>query len=142
MARESVIIETESGSGSGDAAGSGGMAGAAAGEAVDVARYSDFARIAIGTLWIVGGLLGGLMFIIVPVVHLFTTWALPLGGILLGMRAYKRRLVFYEVSGTCPACREPIELIGGSADDDAWQVCPKCKARLRVRSAETQPRSD
>lgn len=126
MAAEAVIIESADGQATG-----------AAGEAVDVAHYSDFARIGIGTLWIVGGVLGGLMFIIVPVVHLITTWVLPLGGVLLGLRAFKRRLVIYQVTGTCPACRELIDLIGGSADDPAWQVCPKCKAPLKVRPAAT-----
>jgi hypothetical protein len=125
MARETVMLEN-----AGRAAGGG---PAATGEAVDVARYSDVARIAIGTLWIVGGVLGGLMFIIVPVVHLITTWALPLGGILLGLRAYKRRLVVYQVTATCPACHEPIDLVGGSVDDPAWQTCPKCKTPLKVR---------
>jgi hypothetical protein len=121
MPSEAVLIEHVAGD-------------AARGEAADVARYSDFARISIGVMWIVGGLLGGLMFIVVPIVHLITTWALPLGGILLGVRAFKRRLVFYQISGTCPACREPIDLIGGLVDDPAWQVCPKCESKLSVRS--------
>ena len=81
------------------------------GKAEDVARYSDAARIAIGTLWIVGGFAGGAMFIVVPIVHLVSTWALPLGGILLGMRAFKRRVVLYNVAGTCPACGEAVEFV-------------------------------
>jgi hypothetical protein len=122
LAREAVIVQNSSGNTSG-------------GEAVDAAHYSDFARIAIGTLWIVGGLLGGLMFIIVPVVHLISTWALPLGGILLGLRAYRRRVVLYQVTAECPKCHAPIEFPGGSIDDPAWQFCPKCKAPLKVRPA-------
>jgi hypothetical protein len=75
------------------------------------------------------------MFIVVPVVHLITTWAQPLGGILLGLRAYKRRVVLYQVTSACPGCRESIEFHGGSIDDPAWQICPKCKATLKVRPA-------
>lgn len=123
MAREAVVIEDASGS-------------KATGEAVDAAHYSDVARITIGTLFIVGGLLGGAMFIVVPIVHLITTWALPLGGVLLGLRAYKRRVVLYQVQGVCPTCHEPVEFNGGSIDDPSWQMCPKCKAVLKVRPAE------
>lgn len=102
---------------------------------MDAAIYSDFARISIGVLWIVGGLLGGLMFIIVPIVHLITTWALPLIGILMGVRAFKRRAVLYQITAQCPACGEAIETNGGSVDDPAWQVCPRCKTTLKFRPA-------
>jgi hypothetical protein len=75
------------------------------------------------------------MFIVVPIVHLVSTWALPLGGMLLGMRAFKRRVVIYNVSGECPECHEAVEFVGGSVDDPSWQVCPKCKATLKIRAA-------
>lgn len=106
-----------------------------AGEAADVARYSDAARIAIGTLWIVGGLVGGTVCLVVPLVHLVSTWALPLLGIFMGMRAFKRRTVAYQIACLCPACAEPIELAGGSLDDASWQRCPKCAANLRIEAA-------
>lgn len=123
MAQEPVVFESDA-------------SGSRPGQASDIARYSDALRITIGTLWIVGGLVGGTVCIVVPVVHLFTTWALPLGGILMGLRAFKRRVVIYQPAGVCPACGEPIELVGGSIDDASWQVCPKCKAELRVRAGE------
>ena len=104
-----------------------------AGQASDIARYSDAVRITIGTLWIVGGLIGGTVCIVVPVVHLITTWALPLFGILMGLRAFKRRVVIYQPAGVCPSCDKPMELAGGSIDDQTWQTCPQCKAALKVR---------
>jgi hypothetical protein len=103
------------------------------GQADDVARYSEALRITIGVLYIVGGLLGGTACIVVPIVHLVSTWALPLCGILLGLRAFKRRVVVCRPAGICPSCNEPIELVGGSIDDLAWQVCPRCGAAVRVR---------
>ena len=140
MAREAVIIQNLGDANQASEASEASEAGEVGevGEAADVARYSDAARLTIGTMWIIGGFLGALMFIIVPVVHLITTWALPLGGILLGLRAYKRRVVFYQVAGTCPACRESIELVGGSIDDADWQSCPKCGIALAVRAAAPQ----
>lgn len=107
-----------------------------AGQAADIARYSDAMRITIGSLYIVGGLVGGTVCIVVPVAHLITTWALPLGGIFMGLRAFKRRVVIYQPAGVCPSCGEAIELVGGSVDDRSWQKCPKCHAELRVIAGE------
>lgn len=122
IAHEKVTIENESGN-------------VASGEAVDAAHYSDFARITIGVMWIVGGLLAALMFIVVPIVHLFSTWAFPLIGFLLGKRAFSRRVVLYQITAECPSCHETIETNGGSIDDPSWQVCPRCSAALKFRSA-------
>lgn len=123
MAHEPVVLEDESGK-------------TKPGQAADIARYSDAMRITIGTLYIVGGLVGGTVCLVVPVAHLITTWALPLGGIFMGIRAYKRRIVIYQALGVCPTCGEAIELVGGSVDDRSWQTCPKCKAVLRVRDRQ------
>jgi hypothetical protein len=97
-----------------------------------VARYSDAQRITLGTLYIVGGLVGGTVCLVVPVVHLFTTWGLPLVGILLGWRQFKRRVVIYQPAGVCPSCEQRLDLVGGSFDDPSWQICPHCKSVLRV----------
>ena len=120
MPQEPVVFANQSGS-------------SRAGQAADIARYSDATRITIGTLYIVGGLVGGTVCLVVPVAHLLTTWALPLGGIFMGIRAFKRRVVIYQVAGVCPTCGEAIDLHGGSIDDPSWQTCPKCNAVLRVR---------
>ena len=124
MAQEAVIIENARGETS-------------AGEAADAAHYSDAARITIGTLYIVGGLVGGTVCILVPIVHLITTWAMPLLGIVLGVRALKRRTVFYQITGVCPSCNKPAEFNGGSIDDPKWQTCPMCGATLKFRSANS-----
>lgn len=123
MAQEPVVISNESGA-------------SRPGQAADVARYSDVLRITIGTLYIVGGFVGAGMCIVVPVVHLISTWALPLFGILMGVRAFKRRVVIYQPAGVCPTCGQAIELVGGSVDDPSWQTCPRCKAVLNVRAGD------
>jgi hypothetical protein len=125
MAQEPVVLEDATGQ-------------SRPGRAADIARYSDAMRITIGTLYIVGGLVGGTVCLVVPVAHLITTWALPLGGIFMGIRAFKRRVVIYQVAGVCPTCGEAIDLHGGSIDDPSWQTCPKCNAVLRVRPGLTQ----
>jgi hypothetical protein len=127
MAQEPIVLATADGTAE-PAASQPGVA--------EVLRYSDVGRITMGTLYIVAGFLGATMCIVVPVAHLITTWALPLVGILMGLRTYKRRVVLYAPEGVCPVCGEAIQFSpGGSIDDPSWQTCPKCKAALRVRPA-------
>ncbi len=120
MAQEVVVLT--------DAAGA-----SAAGAADDVVRYSDAFRYGLGTMWIVGGFLAAGACIVIPVVHLVSTWALPLLGIMLGMRTFKRRVILHDVKGECPACHQRIELVGGSIGDATWQKCPNCQAPLTIR---------
>jgi hypothetical protein len=84
--------------------------------------------------YVLGGLLGGAACIIIPVLHLITTWALPLIGILAGLRAWRARADVRDVQGPCPACGEPIELGGGCVSEEPLSTsCPSCQAPLRVR---------
>jgi hypothetical protein len=119
MPKESISIHTAGGA-------------ETAGEA-EIVRYSTSSRIIQATLWAIGGLLGGTACIIIPVVHLFTTWGLPLLGILMAVRTMRREIVIHEPTGTCPHCKEKIELAGGAANDPEWQVCPHCKTAIQVR---------
>lgn len=119
MSQESIVIQVAAGE-------------ETAGEA-EVVRYSTASRITQATLWVIGGQLGGTACIIIPVVHLFSTWGLPLLGILMSVRTMRREVVIHQPSGTCPACNEKIELAGGAANDPEWQVCPHCKKAIQVR---------
>ena len=119
MSKESIVIQAAAGE-------------ETAGEA-EVVRYSTASRITQATLWIIGGLLGGTACIIIPVVHLFSTWGLPLLGIFMAVRTMRREVVIYEPTGTCPNCKGKIELAGGAANDPEWQVCPHCKTAIQVR---------
>ena len=106
----------------------------------EVIRYSSVSRITRATLFVLAGLIGGTACIIVPVVHLFTTWGLPLIGILVAMRTMRKTVVVHQPEGVCPHCKEQIQLSGGALIDDEWQVCPLCKSKLRVRvQAEPMP---
>ena len=98
----------------------------------EVVRYSTLARTTTATLYIVGGVLGGTVCILIPLVHLITTWALPLLGIFMGIRALRRHVVLYQPQGPCPHCGKPMQLPGGSIDDADWQHCPHCQAILTV----------
>jgi hypothetical protein len=104
--------------------------------AAEVIRSTHAGRVTIATLYVVGGLLGGTACIVIPILHLFTTWGFPLLGILMAVRTMKRDVLIYQPEGPCPVCAEPIELAGGLPGDSSWQVCPECKAALHVRVPE------
>ncbi|MHC5025091.1 MAG: hypothetical protein ACYTGG_14505 [Planctomycetota bacterium] len=119
MTREAVTVRAaDSGSAAADA---------------DVTRYGSLERSLKAGLYIAGGLIGGAACIIVPVLHLVTTWALPLLGILAGVRAARVEAIIRDIRGRCPACDEPIELAGGSMGKEPMlAACPRCRAALEV----------
>lgn len=105
--------------------------------AAQVERYTPGARRGKAALFIVGGILGGAACIIIPVLHLITTWGLPVLGIVLGLRALRTEFRVYSVSGRCPACDEVVEIVGLSPDHP--RPCPRCRTELSVRVESGPP---
>ncbi len=97
-----------------------------------IERYPEAARIGKAVGFFAGGFLLGGACIFVPVLHLVTTWALPLAGIVLGMRTLKIDRVFGPITGTCPLCEKPIELRGGPIKASNWRVCPQCGKDIEI----------
>ena len=100
----------------------------------EVIRYSNASRITRATLFVIAGLIGGTVCIIVPVVHLVTTWGFPLIGILLANRTMKREVSIHQPAVPCPHCGQAIEIAGGALIDSEWQVCPHCRTKLVYRA--------
>jgi len=97
-----------------------------------ISRYPEAARIGKAVGFFVGGFLLGGACIFVPVLHLITTWAMPLAGIVLGMRTLKIDRTFGPITGTCPLCEKPIELRGGPIKASNWRVCPRCRKDIEI----------
>ena len=97
-----------------------------------IERYPEAARIGKAVGFFAGGFLLGGACLFVPVLHLVTTWALPLAGIVLGMRTLKIDRAFGPVTGTCPLCEKPIELRGGPIKASNWRVCPECGKDIEI----------
>ncbi len=96
----------------------------------EILRYGQGARQLRAAGFIAAGLLGAAACIIVPVLHLITTWALPALGIFLGIRALKTPLRIVEIQGPCPKCGERLELPGGQPEDA--RSCPHCNASIEL----------
>ncbi len=102
-----------------------------------IERYPEAARICKAVGFFAGGFLLGGACIFVPVLHLVTTWALPLAGIVLGMRTLKIDRAFGPITGTCPLCEKPIELRGGPIKASNWRVCPQCGKDIEIVAPDT-----
>ena len=100
--------------------------------AATIDRYPAGTRIGKAVAFFVGGLVGGTVCIIVPVLHLVTTWALPLAGIVMGLRTLKIERRLSRINGTCPACAKRSELRGGPVKAAIWRVCPECDKDLEI----------
>jgi hypothetical protein len=103
--------------------------------------YPEAARIGKAVGFFVGGFVLGGACIFVPVLHLITTWALPLAGIVFGLRTLKIDRAFGPITGRCPRCDKPIELRGGPIKASNWRVCPECRKDIEVL-AEEPPQTD
>jgi hypothetical protein len=98
----------------------------------EVERYSQTNRVLRASAYVAAGLLGGTVCIVIPLVHLITTWGLPALGIYMAYRTMQREVVLKAIEAACPNCKETIQLTGGGLNDHHWQVCHNCHARLHI----------
>ena len=99
-------------------------------------RHSKAGRLVRAALFIIGGLFGGIVCIVIPLVHLVTTWGFPLLGIYLGLRETRRETAVYGLDGICPNSNEKIELAGSWLNEPTWQSCPNCHVKLSIRATD------
>ena len=97
----------------------------------------DKARIGKAVAFLVGGFVGAAVCIVVPVLHLITTWALPLVGVVAFVVVLGTKSTLTDISGSCPGCGEDITLKGGKADFPLRDACPGCSRPLLVKPQES-----
>ncbi len=83
-----------------------------------------------------GFALGGLalagVLIFVPLLHLITTWLVPLLGFFLAWTTWRTDRTLTAIEGPCPGCKAPIRLDGGRVEDPMWDQCPACKRPVQI----------
>ena len=95
-------------------------------------NYSDGSRYGRAAAFLCAGIVGGAIFIVVPILHLFTTWALPLTGLIACIHTLRTRGVLKNITGNCPACDSAISLEGGRAEFPIRDACPNCLRPLLI----------
>jgi len=92
--------------------------------------YPQGLRILVALIWLLLGFGGAASLVIVPIVHLFTTWALPLAGVLGAYNTLKTHARISHVTGQCPACHGKLLLAGGRAIFPFQESCEHCARPL------------
>jgi len=92
----------------------------------EITRYSDTTRLMRAGVVAIGGTVIGLCTIVIPVMHLISTWLIPLISWAIAWHIFGIQTVIGSVKGTCPGCDKAIELDGGPLASDLWARCPHC----------------
>jgi len=88
--------------------------------------YPTSVRLVAALLWLAGGFGLGFLLFPVPIVHLISTWACPLAGILGAVNAVKTHAKISYVEGRCPACNGKLLMAGGRAVFPVRDSCEHC----------------
>ncbi len=97
-----------------------------------VRRFNGGQRIGKAVPFAAGGVLLGAGSVVIPGVHLISTWALPLLGFGLAWYMYSRVGAVDAVEGDCPACGEAMRAEGGPWEEPMWVRCGRCNVPLQV----------
>lgn len=126
----SVQARSDSGAESGSESGS---ATAVAGSA-EVTRYSSARRLGRAGAVALGGVVLGGLSILIPGLHLISTWLLPLLGIGVAGWLLSVHARVGLVEGTCPSCGQAmrIEGTGHVGSEAVWVRCNHCQHPLEL----------
>ncbi len=79
-----------------------------------------------------GGFIAAGICLFVPLLHLITTWLLPILGLWAAWNGWRTQESYTSVEGACPACAAAISLDGGRVADPMWDQCPACKRPVQI----------
>ncbi len=71
-------------------------------------------------------------FVFVPIVHLITTWALPIAGLVGFWMLLRTKAVVKTIEGQCPDCSHTFAFKGGPMEEIMWYRCEECRLPLKV----------
>lgn len=97
-----------------------------------IVHFSASQRFGKAALFLVGGVGLGAALIVVPILHLITTWALPLAGTIGCVNTLRTRSRLRDIDGVCPACENTLQHKGGRAVFPMRIDCPDCRRPLSI----------
>ena len=100
-----------------------------------IEHFSTPLRWVRGTIFLVGGFGLGAALIVVPILHLITTWALPLAGAIACVGALRTRARLENIQGCCPGCEASFSHNGGRAVFPIRIDCPDCRRPISIEPA-------
>ncbi len=104
----------------------------------DMTRTSPAMRKAWAIMVLVVGFAAGAASILIPILHLFSTWILPLAAIVVARKIWRREFSITSLHGECPNCGQRISLGGRAMHNSPMQECPHCPAAFQVVPLRTK----
>jgi hypothetical protein len=100
--------------------------------AAELEGLADSARAGKAAAFAVAGLAGAAMCIWIPMVHLLTTWLLPLIGGAMAWKTWNTKAVFSSIEASCPECGAALAWTGRGASFPLRDACAGCESQLEV----------
>jgi hypothetical protein len=86
------------------------------------------AAIRLGACWAAAGVT-----LFIPLAHFVLVPGFLLAGPIMAVSAYRTEQARELARGTCPVCKETVEIRLEAADNlPKWSYCPKCNAPLQL----------
>lgn len=98
----------------------------------EITRYNLAVRLARSLPIFVGSVLLGAATIIIPAVHLISTWFIPLLGSGVALYVFRIHTKVGLIKGECPSCTTEFDEQGGPYEDPMWIRCPHCAVPLEL----------
>jgi hypothetical protein len=95
-------------------------------------EYSSPLRYAMSFGWLLTAFALAIVLVVVPVIHLITTWLLPIAGVVGFVTIIKTRATITKIQSQCPACNSTVLLRGGRATDQMRESCDDCNRPLII----------
>ena len=100
-----------------------------------IEHFSTPLRWVRATIFLVGGVGLAAALIVVPILHLITTWALPLAGLIACVSVLRTRARLADIQGRCPGCEASFSHNGGRAVFPMRIDCPNCRRPISIAPA-------
>jgi hypothetical protein len=99
---------------------------------LEIFRYSLSARLMRSVPIFIAAVILGAVSILIPAVHLISTWAIPLLGTGIAIFIFRTNAKLGNVTGTCPSCSKSFSEAAGPYEEPMWIRCPSCNTPLQI----------
>ena len=98
----------------------------------ELREYSSLLRYGMSFGWLLTAFALAVVLVVVPVIHLITTWLLPIAGVVGFVSIIQTRATITKIKGQCPACNSNVLLSGGRAAPQMRESCDDCSRPLII----------
>jgi len=98
----------------------------------ELREYGPLIRYSMSFGWLITALALATALLVIPVIHLITTWLLPIAGAVGFVSIIKTKATITKIKSDCPACKSAVLLRGGRDDHGLRESCDECNRPLII----------